>query len=372
MIPGLNADQERAYKAAVRQPGARTHTRGRVLDLDHKPLHGLDVNGGQVRWSRSADILTEATIRSADSRDALDLDLRHLVQAEMGVDTLEHGRLWCPVVTGWVVAPADTGDVAEFRIHDKSAMGLIPTRRGKAGANRTVAWAIKTMWEEIGETRFSIPRRLLEDGPKLGRVVHWGGPNAKKSRTAMSRRLARAHGLQWFYDAAGRNTLRRAPEHPSVSWTEGDDSDAQLLSVIAWNRDLTKIRNRVIGKGRKGLRLAKPVEAPPDHAFSPRNLKRGPAGDKVPMHLNYYFTDESIDEREQLRRTSEATLRRLLIDRADVRLTSNVVPWANAVDLSHARRADGRYADFMMPEGSLELDWSGMTVGYQKPWRRRG
>lgn len=371
MIPGLSGEETRAFKDAARAPGADVRTRARVLTLDHKPLHGLDIQGGQVRWNRAADVVTEASVRSSDSRDALELDLRHLVRVDMGVMTDTHGLLWCPTITGWVVAPSDSGDEAEFTLHDKSAMGLFPSRRGKAGANLTVARAIKQMWEEIGETRFDIPRRLLDDGPKLGRVVQWGGPNPKKSRTAMCKRLARAHNMQWGFDGAGTMFLRRFPQQPGVSWTADTDSDGQLLDEIAWSRDLTKVRNRVIGRGRKVGPVV--AEAPPSHVFSPRNLKRGPDGDKVPMHLNHYFRDESIDKRPDLVEATEKALRRLLIDRAEVQLQSTVVPWADAYALYHAERADGRWADFWMREGSMELDWSGMQVGRQHTWRpRRG
>lgn len=389
-IPGLTHEEAVAFRDACRAPGAEVHTRALVLDLDHKPVGTLPVEGGQVRWNASADVVTEATVASSDARDALDLDLRNLVRAEMGIET-DLGRLWCPTITGWVVAPTDHGDSAEFTLHDKTAIGLVANRRQKFGENRYVGDVIREANEAIGETRFDIPRSLREGGPKLGRVVHMGGPNPDKAITRMCKRLARRADLQFYADQLGRIVVRRPPKHPSASWVEEDpdsdsprESDGGILGPLSFQRDLTKVRNRVVAKGRKGLRLSKDeqetnilekfviyngvIEAPPDHAYSPRNLARN----GVRLELTHYFTDDSIDSRAELRDAAIGVLRRLLIDRADVTFASSAVPWANPFDLSHARRLDGRYADFRMPTGSMDLDWSGMTVGYQQTWVRPG
>lgn len=383
MIPGLSNVEWQAFRDAVRAPGAEGKTRATVMDLDHTPQGTLRTTGGQVRWNRSADVNTSATISSDDARDALDLDLRHLVKMEMGIQTVSQGFLWCPVMTGWVVNPVNAGDTAELGLHDKMAFGLQPTKRQKFGENRYVGDVIREMFEAIGETRFNIPRRLREDGPKLGRVVHVGGHDPKKAPTRMARLLAKRSNLQVFPDPEGRLTVRRPPKNPSVVWTEDDETDARLTSPITWDRDLTTIRNRVVGKGRKGIKIDKKaddpdqlqsgflllpvvIEAPPNHIYSPRRLKRG----GVPMDLTHYFTDESIDSQKELREATEGVLRRLLTDRAEVSLSSSVVPWTRSHDLLHARRLDGGYADFFMREGSMGLDWSGMTIGYQRVWRR--
>lgn len=387
-IPGLSADEADAFAAAVAAPGARVFSRATVLDLDHKPLGQLELLGGQVRWNRQADIVTEATVESDDARDARDLDLHHLVRVEMGIRTEDFGKLWCPVITGWVTAVTDAGTTSEFGLHDKSAIGLVARRRQKFGPNQHVGQAIHDMFEAIGESRFDIPRRLREDGPKLGQTVHVGGHDEDKSPTRMAKRLARKHGLQFFYSGDGRCTLRRPPKRPAIKWSEGDDSDAKLLELVTYTRDLTTIRNRVEAKGRKQLnfpnrdkdekgpddkgpdwdRLRAPVEADPGHRFSAKNLRRG--GRQLDMH--YFLDADTVDSLGDLRDTAEDALRKVLQDRADMTLRSSAVPWINPFDLLSARRFDGPFHDFWMQTGSMELDWSDLTVGYQQTYRRKG
>lgn len=368
-ILGLTREESAAYKAAIAEPGAEVHTRGRVLDLDHKHIGDLhNILGGQLQWNRADDVATKATVLSTDIDD---FDLRHLLQVEMGVST-DLGTLWCPVITGWVVQPSDTGYDAEYGLHDKMAMGLMPGRRGKANRNQRVGRVIRDMFEGIGETRFNIPRSLIEDGPKVGTTIHWGGED-EKAPTRMARRLAKRSGLQVFADQLGRITVRREPDQPAVEWNEDPEDtdhipDARLLEPMTWSRDLTKIRNDVIGAGRKGLRAR--ATAVDGYEYSPHQLRRGPADGKVPMLLTHRYTDESLDKQTELNDATEATLRRMSVERAEVQLTSSPVPWANVFDLLSARRRDGRVAEFRMVTGSLELDGGPMAVGYQRVMER--
>lgn len=382
----MTAAEEAAFRDAVAAPGSRVWVRAHALDLNHKPLGELSVMGGQVNWNRAADIATEATIETGDARDARDLDLRNLVRVEMGADT-SAGRLWCPVITGWVTAVTDAGSRSEFGLHDKSGIGLVARRRQKFGPNQHVGQAIHDMFAAIGEERFDIPRRFREDGPKLGSTVHVGGHDEAKAPTRMAKTLARKHGFQFFYSADGRCTLRRPPKRPAVKWSEGDDSDAKVLDEITWTRDLTTIRNKVVAKGRKQLnfenrdkndtgpddtgpdfrRLNEPVEADPGEAYSARNLRRGGVG----LDLHHFLNADTVDSAKELRESAQDTLRKLLRDRADVTLRSSAVPWLNPYDLLSARRADGAFADFWMNEGSMDLGWADLTVGFQQTYRRK-
>lgn len=386
-IPGLSADEADAYRSAVAAPGARVFTRATVLDLNHKPLGPLSISGGQVRWNRAADIVTEATVESGDERDVRDLDLHHLVRVDMGIAT-DLGKLWCPVITGWVTAVTDAGSSSEFGLHDKSGIGLVARRRQKFGPNQHVGQVVHDMFEAIGEERFNIPRKLREDGPKLGQTVHVGGHDDAKAPTRMAKLLARKHGLQFFYSADGRCTLRRPPDQPAVKWSDGDDSDAKLLAEVVFTRDLTTIRNKVVAKGRKQLNfenrdkndtgpddrgpdfkaLEAPVEADPGDRYSAKNLRRGGVG----LDMQHFLNADTVDSIKDLRESAGDTLRKLLKDRADVTIRSSAVPWINPFDLLSARRLDGTFHDFWMQQGSMEFDWSDLTVGYQQTYRRRG
>jgi hypothetical protein len=376
VIPGLTPAQSDAYREALQAPGARTFARATVLDLDHKPLRQLSPEfdggllGGQLRWNRAGDVHTEATFTFSDFDDAIDLDLRHLVRGEMGVRTEDHGVLWCPVITGWVRSCNDTGHESEVTVHDKSAFGLHMSARGSARRGAYVGAVIRRMHRGIGEQHFAIPQNLLEGGPRLAGPVQWGGGKPEKSVTLMSRRLARRHGLQVFYDQLGRLVVRREPRHPSVSWVEHSDRserldlDLRLLEPITWARDFTGVRNHVVGRGARVLTAV--AVSRDGHVFSPAKLARG--GQR--LSLQHRFTDDTIGRQGELNAATAATLRRLSREKASVQITSTPAPWLVPMDLLHAAKRDGRATDFWMDEGSMELDGSGMSVGYQQPMRR--
>lgn len=375
-IPGLSPAESRAYREAMGAPGAETHRRVTVMDLDHNPIRRLtdDVRGGllagQVRWSTKGDVNTEATVSFSDFDDAIDLDLRHLLKVEMGV-VVDGEVSWCPVITGWVRSCNDTGHETEVNIQDKSAFGLQSSQRGRAHRGEYVGAVIQRMHVQIGETRFNIPDDLLEGGPKLASSVEWGGGKPEKSVTRMSRRLAKRAGLQVFFDQPGRLTVRRPPGEPTVSWVEQSDADieaeidARLLEPITWARDFSTVRNRVIGRGARDLTaIARTKER---YAFSPEVLVRG----GEPLHLTHRFTDDTIAHQGELRDVTEGVLARMSVERADIQIASSPAPWLVAFDRLHAAKRDGRAMDFWMNEGALELDGSGMTIGFIRPMRRR-
>lgn len=375
-IPGLTPAQSDDFRAAMKEPGAKTGVRVTVLDLDHKPLrqltHEVDgtMLGGQVRWNTNADVHTEATVIFSDFDDQLTLDLRHLVRVEMGVRAFGE-MLWCPVITGWVRQCNDTGHETEVVVHDKSAFGLHATQRGHAKRGERVGAVIKRMHRQIGEDHFNISDHLIDGGPKLAGPVHWGGGNPDKSVTRMSRRLAKRAGLQVFYDQLGRLTVRRAPGEPSVSWVEpsrrdvAEDVDARLLEPISWAVDYTGIRNRVVGRGKRTLTAVAVTKA--GYPFSPQKLERG--GEN--LSLTHRFTDDTIDKHAELRDVTEGMLRRMSTERSAVQITSTPTPWLLPHDRLHAAKRDGRATDFWLGEGSLELDGSSMAIGYQQVMRRR-
>lgn len=375
-IPGLTPAQSDAYRAAMKEPGARTGVRVTVLDLDHNPLRQLthDVSGGslggQVRWNTRGDVHTEGTFLFSDFDDQIDLDLRHLVRAEMGV-RVDDDMLWCPVITGWVRTCTDSGDETEVTVHDKSAFGLHSTERGRARRGEFVAAVIKRMYRQIGEDHFNIPDHLMESGPKLAGPVEWGGGKPEKSVTLMSRRLAKRADLQVFPDQLGRLTVRERPSEPAASWVEPsrrdvvEDVDLRLLQPITWARDYTGVRNRVVGRGKRDLTAVATTRD--GFVFSPEKLLRG--GEKV--RLTHRYTDDTIDRLAELGDVTEAMLRRLSVERAEVQISSTPAPWLVAQDLLHAAKRDGRETDFWMSEGSMELDGSGMAIGYQQVLRRR-
>lgn len=375
-IPGLSPQESDDFRAAMKEPGAKTGVRVTVLNLDHKPLrqltHEVDgtMLGGQVRWNTNADVHTEATVIFSDFDDQLTLDLRHLLRVEMGVRAFGD-MLWCPVITGWVRACNDTGHETEVVVHDKSAFGLHSTRRGHAKKGERVAAVIRRMHRQIGEDHFNIPDHLLESGPKLADDVHWGGGKPEKSVTRMSRRLAKRAGLQVFYDQLGRLTVRRAPGEPAASWVEpgrrdvAEDVDLRLLEPITWAVDYTGVRNRVVGRGKRTLTAVAVTKA--GYSFSPQKLERG--GEQ--LALTHRFTDDTIDKHGELKDVTEGMVRRLSTERSAVRITSTPGPWLVPLDRLHAAKRDGRATDFWMGEGSLDLDGSSMAIGYQQVMRRR-
>lgn len=369
LIPGLTRAESNAYKSAISQPGAETPIRVKVLDLDHKPLGQLDgVLGGQVRWDRRGDFQTQGTIMVSEFGDPWDLDLRHLLRPEMGVVTETHGTLWCPLMTGWVTHPRDAGHEVEYGITDKMAMGLLSSRRGKSGRNEHVGKVIRDIFEQLGETKFNIPDHLITGGPKVGQRIQWGGGNPDRSGTRIARRLAKGHDLQVFTDQLGRVTVRRPPKEPALSWIEEPDDDdppeARLLQPISWARDLTTIRNVVIGAGKKGLRSRAVTRD--RYTYSPERLQRGKAGSKVPLLLEHRFADDSLNRQGELDDATEAMLRRLSVERADVQIASTPAPWILPHDLLHGRKSNGKATDFWMVTGSIELDGSSMAIGYQE------
>lgn len=358
--------QRRAYTDAVNAPGVQTDLRVNVLDLDHKHLGSIGgrLLDGQVLLSRRSDVNFSANLTLVDiDTDLADLDLRHLISVQHGVLTEDYGWLWLPAIVGRIAATSDDGDLAELTLHDKSSFGLLPgapERTWEEGM--PVGRAIHDMFEDIGETRFSIPRSLRTGGPKLARDVDSGGPDENNAPTRVARRMARGR-LHFFFDQRGRCTVRRPMGKPVLTWTE-----AEGTSRIRWDRDLTTIRNYVIARGRKGVRAR--VSAPPRHLFSPQTLVRG----GKPTRLVHYFTDESIARERELERAAERELNRMLRERSEAQFACPPTFLAGPFDLVRAERSDGRFGEFWLSEASLPLGEGDMTVGYQqvRGRRRRG
>ena len=363
-IPGFTAAETNAYIAALLAPGAQTHRRATAynISLDHSSARSLEnITGGQLRWNGSEDVRTEQTIIFSDFDDQITLDHRHAVRTELGVDT-SLGRLWAPLGTGWVQGNNDAGWETEIITHGYEKFGLRVSDRGRAKRGERVGEVIHRMHNQIG-LRSVIPDHLRENGPKLAEAVEWGGGKPEKCVTRMSRKLAKRAGLQVYFDQLARVDLRPIPDQPRVSFVETareDDVEVRLLEAIRWAEDYSELCDRVIGAGRRDLR-------------SVANA-RGALLDLVmngkPLHFTHRFSDDSIDNRADLKDLTEQTAKRLSTARSRVEITSTPAPWLVAEDKLYAEKRDGRNKSFFLETGSLELDGSSMAIGYQQVLRR--
>jgi hypothetical protein len=369
VIPGLSRSEADSYVSALMAPGARTHRRATVMNLNHGEKRSLHhILGGQVRWNSNGDVRTEASVTFSDFDDQIDLDIRHLVRLEMGVETQSGNTLWAPLTTGWVQACNDTGYETEVTIHGKEKFGLRASDRGRAKRGERVGEVIWRMHHQIGERHSIIPDHLRESGPKIAEAVEWGGGKPEKCVTKMSRRLAKRAGLQVLYDQLGRLDLRPIPDQPRISFTEtkkDKDVEVRLLGPITFDEDFSELCNRVIGAGRRDLRAISRARG----KFSPPDLVRG----GVPLWLTHRFSDDTLDSQDELGNVTQLMAGRMSIARAQVQVTSTPAPWLLPEDRLHAEKRNGKQANFWMGTGSIELDGSSMAIGYQQvTYRARG
>lgn len=379
MIPGLTRAEEQSYMAAMNNPAAKVTAKVDVLNLNHQHLASFqqELIGGSVQHNRGGDVARQASLTLADTADDLvDLDLRHLVQVHHGVE-VAGDYLWCPMFTGQVAAPADNGDgTASLECFDKMVLALQAGRRHRPWhKGMPVGRMIHDMFEDIGETRFNIPRALKEGGPRLTSRVVSGGPDEAKAPGRVALRVTRGR-LQVFYDALGRLTVRRIPDEPVVTWTDVDlDPDIDLgsaqTSPIRWSRDLTTIRNTVVAKGKKKLRVTVDTDdLMKNHIYSPGNLQRG--GKPQSGHYIHYWANDKIAREKLLRAAALKILRQVLAERSGATLDCVPTPWVGPHDLAAAERRDGRRAEFFLDEATIPILGDGdMTVGYQQVSRKR-
>lgn len=366
-IPGLDRSEADDYADAMMAPGARTHRRAVVMNLDHGNKRSLahgHILGGQVRWNTNGDVRTEATVTFSDFGDQIDLDLRHLVRVEMGVDVGSE-TLWAPVTTGWVQACNDVGYETEVILHGKEKFGLRASDHGRAKRGERVGEVIWRMHHSIGERHIVIPDHLRESGPKIAEAVEWGGSNPDKCVTKMSRKLAKRAGLQVYFDQLGRLDLRPIPDNARLSFSETKDTkdlEVRLLGPIQWASDYSELCNRVIGGGRRDLRSVASAKG----AYALSTLRRG----GQPLRLTHRFSDDTLDSREELALVTRLMAGRMAVAKSQVQLTSTPAPWLLPEDLLHAEKRNGRQGDFWMGTGSLELDGSAMAIGYQYTTRK--
>lgn len=363
-IPGLSRSEADSYASAMMTPGAKTSRRATVLDLDHKPLYSIHhILGGQLRWNgASEDVRTDASVTFSDFDDEIDLDLRHLVRVEMGVD-VGSDTLWAPLITGWVQGCSDRGYETEVTVHGKEKFGLRDTERGHAKRGERVGEVIYKMHHQIGERHIVIPDHLRDSGPKIADDIEWGGGKPEKSVTVMSRKLAKRAGLQVFFDQLGRLDLRPIPDQAklSLSETKSDkDVEVRLLGPLTWDDDFSEVCNKVIGGGRRDLRTVAVAKG----VFS--GLERG--GQRV--WLTHRFSDDTLDSRDELQTVTQLMAGRMAISRASLQATATPAPWLIAEDLLHAEKRSGKQGNFWLEQGSIELDGSAMAIGYQYVTRR--
>ncbi len=364
-IPGLDRSDADDYADALMAPGARTYRRVTRMDLDHKSQQSLHhILGGQVRWNTNGDVRTEATVTFSDIGDEIELDLRHLLRVEMGVEVAGE-ILWAPVATGWVQQCNDVGYETEVIIHGKEKFGLRATDHGRAKRGERVGEVIWRMHHSIGERQIVIPDNLRDSGPKIAEAVEWGGGNPDKCVTKMSRKLAKRAGLQVLFDQLGRLDLRPVPDQPRISFGETDndeDREVRLLGPIQWASDYSELCNRVIGGGRRDLRSVANAKG----AFALSSLTRG----GQPLRLTHRFSDNTLDSRDELALVTRLMAGRMATAKSQVQITSTPAPWLLPEDLLHAEKRDGKQGNFWMGTGSLELDGSAMAIGYQYTTRR--
>lgn len=371
-IPGLTAAESAAYVAAMLAPGAETFRRALSYDLDISAGSARSLSGilsGQVRWKNGApnEVRTEATLTVSDFDDRVSLDLSNMVRIYQGVDTDAFGKLWAPLVTGWVQAQSDAGWETEVTLHGKEKFGLRSSERGHAKKGERVGECIWRMHWGIGERHIIIPDWLRDSGPKLAEGVEWGGGNPDKCVTVMSRRLAKRAGLQVLFNQLGQLDLRPIPEQPKLILGESPKPgvvEVRLLSPVRWDDDWSQLCNRVIGGGRRSLRAV--AETKGDYKFSSGKLLRG--GERI--WLTHRFSDDTVDNRDELKDLTEQTLRNLSTARTAVSAATTPAAWLLPEDLIRAERRDGRSADFWMGSGSLEVDGSSMAIGYQRTAER--
>lgn len=367
----------RAYiEALAGSPIAKTTARVDVLDLNHNHLGSYRnvLMGGAIQHNRGGDSDRQGTLPMLDfANDLADLDLRYLLQVQHGVQLANGDTEWHTMMTGRVVDSADDGDVTTVEIHDKMTLALAAGFRHRTwNKGMPVGRMIRDMFEDIGETRFKIPRALIEGGPRLTSRVVSGGPDEQKAPARVALRVARGR-LQVFYDGEGSLVVRRAPTQPLVTWVEDDDDQPGVAatSPIRWDREFRSVRNTVVAKGKKKLEETVTVDdLMKGHVYSPSNLQRG-GKPRSGQHIHYWSNDR-ISRRRVLRAAALKVLREVVAERAGASMECVPTPWVGAYDLVRAERRDGRVAEFFLNEATIPIIGEGdMTVGYQTVTRKR-
>lgn len=401
---GLLGAERRKFEAALAQPH-KVRVKVTALNMDAEELGHLEPQfvDGQVdmapppRRGEDETGSRSATLTLSDPNHKLNLDtdqvtdgayyLNRMLRIEWGIYVTALDQ-WVdvPMVEGPIVTFARDGDLLELEVHGKELLamrgaGHATTVHRKAAKHQAIR---RLLERRCGETKF----RLVEHSSRLPHAVSLA---ATDPTLPAVRRIAASMDCQFFYDAAGRATLRRWPDN--AVFVFGDDL---LLDVPRVSNDPARLANRVsVAGARPRTRYTQGREDDPDtpnvdetvapvkkdnpgkprgravlgrrHPLSPWKL--GPVGG--PSFLDVVLDDAHVRSDREAQRLAERVLNQRQEAVTRIEFETIPVPHLEAGDRCAVRHPDVstrfRIDTFSFPLHVGEGEAAPMTVGYAAP-----
>ena len=372
-LPGATTVAELA--AMLGRTQRTVAARAYVLDASENAIGAtVPITSGRVTVDASADVTRSAELVAIDPGRKLGFDpsspgsgalyADRFVQIDYGIaDELGVFR-WTPIFRGPVIRYERSHPEVSIGAQGKDSLGLapnLPLFKGQAlsiGKGTRLDSALVRIAGAMGEPakRVDCPVLRTKVGPiSIGRTKEpW--------KTLV--RVASDHGLQAFYDGAGRLRIRRPPKGPL--WTFDDE----LLTFPKVTYDLGgDFRNvvRVVGKPR-GRRDAPPssvAEPVPADPLSPRSLGRN----GVPRYIAEYVEVEAKTQ-AKVAQIANAELRRRMRQSIAVAFDCLTVPGVEEDDpVAVVLPGEDATVAFGARTFSIGLGLDQMSVGYSKKTR---
>lgn len=330
--------EHRAFVNLIHSPH-RLYVRFQLMDLDHN--HIADIShrfvDGQVDYDADAEVVSTASMEFWDPHSTMHIDSGSPSDGAMFMDRMIRA-IYCignPDGTKWYTCPVFTGPMTKV---DRNEQYIDIELSGKEYLMYSSVWnahtykkgksitdVMKDIANDYGEGKTNIPnkKKTLVKQFALGREsVPW---------TAM-KTLAKALGMQLFYDNRGVLNLKERPRHVKFTF---DEKMMTSFPQIGFSTDNLINAVKVVGakpkgKGKKKVKFV--ARAKRSHPLSPWRLGRTVGGDLKPRYYMAVIEDEKLKTKKDCKAVAMNRLEQGLIESVEASWDGMVVPFLEMND----------------------------------------